>query len=176
MSPYAYLPILHIRMQTRPRYYSIGGALAAAEAALGGESTAIPAAARGADKSGPCVIADVWDNPGGGTAGDATWIVRRCIDERVDGVAFSTVWDPQAVRLCHAAGEGATLQLRFGGKTAPAADSGEPIDARVTVLRAVRNATHSFASSIVPLGGELILYFCMDAPLHFMRVLRTVFL
>ena len=68
------LELFSFRGQTRPRYYSIGEALAAAEAALAGDSVAIPAAARGADNCGPIVIADVWDNPGGGTAGDATCV------------------------------------------------------------------------------------------------------
>ena len=35
---------------------------------------------------GPAVIADVWDNPGGGVAGDATVILRALIDAGVGGV------------------------------------------------------------------------------------------
>jgi microcystin degradation protein MlrC len=69
--------------------------------------------------SGPLVIADVWDNPGGGVAGDATVILRALIDARVENAALATIWDPVAVRLCAIAGEGARVPLRFGAKSAP---------------------------------------------------------
>lgn len=99
---------------------------------------------------GPVVIADVWDNPGGGVAGDSTIILREALRMGLTNIAFGTIWDPMAVRLCHAAGEGAQLQLRFGGKTSDAA--GDPVDARVTVRRVQRDAVQSFGSSVVPLG------------------------
>ena len=65
--------------------------------------------------------------------GDSTWFIERCLARSLSGVALSSICDPQAAALCHAAGEGAELQLRFGGKTAPEADSGPPIDALVKV-------------------------------------------
>ena len=65
--------------------------------------------------------------------GDSTWFIERCLARSLSGVAISSICDPQAAALCHAAGEGAELQLRFGGKTAPEADSGPPIDALVKV-------------------------------------------
>ncbi len=99
---------------------------------------------------GPVVIADVWDNPGGGVAGDSTIILREALCMGLRDIAFGTIWDPMAVRLCHAAGEGAQLQLRFGGKTSDAA--GDPVDARVTVRRVRRDAVQSFGRSVVPLG------------------------
>ena len=80
----------------------------------------------------PVVVADVWDNPGGGVAGDGTLILRRIIERGIGNVAVATIWDPIAVTFCLAAGEGALIQLRFGGKAGP--DGGAPIDARVEVL------------------------------------------
>ena len=80
---------------------------------------------------GPVVIADVWDNPGGGTAGDATVILAELIARGVTDVAVGTIWDPIAVQICFAAGEGAEIPLRFGAKSAP--HTGNPIDKRVTV-------------------------------------------
>ena len=35
----------------------------------------------------PAVIADVWDNAGGGAAGDSTFILRRLIDRGIAGAA-----------------------------------------------------------------------------------------
>lgn len=100
--------------------------------------------------SGPVVLADVWDNPGGGVAGDSTLMLSEAMRQGISLAAFGTIWDPMAVRLCHAAGEGAELELRFGGKTS--AFAGDPIDATVTVLRNQRDAVQSFGTSVVPLG------------------------
>ena len=57
------------------------------------------------------------DNPGGGAPGDGTVILEMLIEQRIKGVGYASVWDPQAIGLCRAAGEGGELQLRFGGKT-----------------------------------------------------------
>ena len=106
---------------------------------------------RAADmKEGPVVIADVWDNPGGGVPGDSTILTRFALDRGLEGVAVGSIWDPMAVRLCHAAGKGARLPLRFGGKTSAVA--GDPIDAEVEILETVRDAVQSFGDSVVPLG------------------------
>ena len=99
---------------------------------------------------GPVVIADVWDNPGGGVAGDSTIMLREAMELGLRNIAFGTIWDPMAVRLCHAAGEGACIALRFGGKTS--ARAGDPVDAIVTVKCVRRDAIQSFGSSVVPLG------------------------
>jgi microcystin degradation protein MlrC len=98
----------------------------------------------------PVVIADVWDNPGGGTAGDATVLLAELIRRGAHDVAVGTIWDPIAVQVCFAAGEGAEIMLRFGAKSAP--DTGAPIDKRVTVRRLVRNAEMRFGESFAPFG------------------------
>jgi microcystin degradation protein MlrC len=112
------------------------------------EQTAVDAAI--AAPRGPVVIADVWDNPGGGTAGDATVILGELIDRGVTDVAVGTIWDPIAVQICFAAGEGAVIPLRFGAKSAP--HTGNPIDKQVTVQRLVRNAQMRFGESYAPFG------------------------
>lgn len=53
----------------------------------------------------------VWDNPGGGTAGDGTVLLSRLIAAGATNVGFSSCWDPQAVQLCGAAGVGGTFQV-----------------------------------------------------------------
>ncbi len=103
-----------------------------------------------AEAGKPVVIADPSDNPGGGAPGDSTHVLRRLMERGVRDVAFGPMWDPVAVRFCFAAGEGAKLPLRFGGKTAPA--SGLPIDALVTVRRLVRDARQSFAGGHMSMG------------------------
>ncbi len=99
----------------------------------------------------PVVLTDMWDNPGGGTAGDATVILDELIRSNATNVAVGTIWDPIAVQICFAAGEGgATIPLRFGAKSAPL--TGDPIDKRVKIEKLVSNAEHRFGDSFVPMG------------------------
>ena len=107
-------------------------------------------AVRAENPGKPVVIADIWDNPGGGVAGDGTVVLRQMLERGVDNVGVATIWDPIAVTFCQAAGEGAVIDLRFGGKAGPLA--GEPIDARVRVLKAVAEGWQSFGPSRVTLG------------------------
>jgi len=103
-----------------------------------------------ATQGGPVVLADRWDNPGGGVAGDSTVILHRMLARGITNAAIGALWDPIAVRFCHGAGVGARLPLRFGGKAAPT--SGTPVDGVVEVTRVVRTATQTFAGSVVEIG------------------------
>jgi len=103
-----------------------------------------------AEREGPVVVADPSDNAGGGAASDNTNIIRRLLERGVTDAAVGPVWDPVAVQFCHAAGVGATIPLRFGGKTART--SGMPIDAQATVIGLVRDGMQSFGSARVKFG------------------------
>jgi microcystin degradation protein MlrC len=130
-----------LRGTTGHRYYSIDAAI---DEALG-------------ETKFPVVLTDVWDNPGGGTAGDATFVLRRFVERGVTGAAFGTIWDPLAVKLCTAAGVGARLNLRIGAKLAPR--HGQPLDVDAVVKAVVPNATQHFRDSIVPLGDSVTVEF-----------------
>ncbi|WP_337267217.1 M81 family metallopeptidase [Oryzifoliimicrobium ureilyticus] len=110
-----------------------------------------------AEEKGPVVIADVWDNPGGGTAGDSTVLLQEIMRQQITNVAFGTIWDPIAVQICMAAGEGATIPLRFGAKSAPG--TGTPVDATVTVVKLVRDAQMRFGESFAPFGDAAYVRF-----------------
>ena len=99
---------------------------------------------------GPVVLADVWDNPGGGVAGDSTILFKTLVDRGIKDAAVATIWDPMAVRICKAAGEGATIDLRFGGKICPGA--GDPMDGRVLVKKVAAAPIQHFGESLVCLG------------------------
>jgi microcystin degradation protein MlrC len=101
-------------------------------------------------EGGPVVIADPSDNPGGGAPSDATAILGALLERRIEDAAIGPIWDPIAVQFCVAAGEHATLALRFAGKTGIA--SGQPIDAEVEIRRVVRGATQSFGQSVIDMG------------------------
>lgn len=100
----------------------------------------------------PVVLADVADNPGGGAPGDSTFVVRRIIERGITGVVSGVYYDPASVQLCFEAGEGATFDLRAGGKLGIA--SGAPLDLRVTVRGLRREHTQDSMdnSALVPLG------------------------
>lgn len=103
--------------------------------------------------AGPVVIADMWDNPGGGTAGDATVVLEELIARNATDTAIGTIWDPMAVQICMAAGEGAEIPLRFGAKSGPG--TGQPIDGIVKVVKLVRNAEMRFGESFAPFGDAV---------------------
>ena len=84
---------------------------------------------------GPVVISDGADNPGGGAASDATFVLQRLLERGITNVAIGPFWDPVAARIAIEAGEGARLGLRIGGKVSPL--SGQPLDLECTV-KAVR--------------------------------------
>jgi microcystin degradation protein MlrC len=98
----------------------------------------------------PWVLADTADNPGIGAAGDSTFVLRRLVERRVGGAALSPLWDPVAVQLAFDAGEGASLDMRIGGKLGPG--SGDPLDARVTVKALRASGTQPFGGALAPLG------------------------
>lgn len=79
----------------------------------------------------PVVISDGADNPGGGAAGDSTFILRRMLERGIGNAAVGPMWDPVAVRIAFDAGVGARLMLRVGGKISPM--SGDPLDLDCTV-------------------------------------------
>lgn len=98
----------------------------------------------------PVVIADVWDNPGGGVPGDSTALLRIVLERGLSSVAVGTIWDPIAVRLCFSAGEGERMPLRLGAKIA--ATAGQPVDADVDIVKLTPDAVQRFGDSRVPLG------------------------
>ncbi|WP_397471972.1 M81 family metallopeptidase [Rheinheimera sp.] len=134
------LELFSFRGRTLPRFDSIDTALTLA-----------------VQSKGTTVLADVWDNPGGGVAGDGTLILQQILARKLTNVAVGTIWDPMAVKLCFAAGEGARISLRFGGKSC--ATAGEPIDKVVQVVRLKANAEQQFADSSVPMGDCALIKF-----------------
>lgn len=102
------------------------------------------------DRAGPLVLADIADNPGGGAAGDSTFILRRIVERGIANVAIGAFWDLGAVHICKSAGVGARIDLRIGGKCGPA--SGLPLDLRVTVRAIVPNHTQSALGARERLG------------------------
>jgi len=103
-----------------------------------------------AEEKGPIVLADMSDNAGGGAPSDATFLLREMLARGMTSVATGLFWDPGAVRICREAGEGATLDLRLGGKCGPM--SGDPLDLRVHVRKLASGVTQKFGKLPTPMG------------------------
>ncbi|MBI1779647.1 MAG: M81 family metallopeptidase [Proteobacteria bacterium] len=101
-------------------------------------------------EAGPIVIAEPADNAGGGAPSDSTFIFAAMRRRGIKNAAIAPLWDPIAVKMCFAAGEGATFDLRFGGKMGRF--SGPPVDARVKVIKCVKDATQSAHGTVFRLG------------------------
>src|SRR5258708_3573392 len=128
------MQLFELRKRLSPKLLSIDQALKHALAA----------------KKRPVVIAEPADNAGGGAPGDSTFFLKAMLKRKMREAAFGPIWDPIAVKLCFAAGIGASLDLRFGGKMGPT--SGDPIDAKVSVIGLRRNARQTFGDTTFELG------------------------
>ena len=109
----------------------------------------------------PIVIADQADNAGGGAPSDSTFALRYLLENGITNAAVAMIWDPIAVQTAQAAGEGATLDMRIGGKMGPM--SGDPLDLRVTVTKIVNGATQAWPQGdgkplIIDIGDAVALH------------------
>jgi microcystin degradation protein MlrC len=79
------------------------------------------------------MLVDVGDNIGGGTPGDGTVLLRELLAQGAKEAAI-VIADAEAAAAAHAAGVGATVRLKVGGKTDRL--HGEPVtvEGRVRLL------------------------------------------
>jgi microcystin degradation protein MlrC len=80
----------------------------------------------------PVVIAEISDNPGGGSPGDGTHLLRAILEAKLTDAAFGFVYDPATAAQAHQAGPGATIDARIGGHTDPDI-LGTPVEVRAYV-------------------------------------------
>ncbi|HVE23514.1 MAG TPA: M81 family metallopeptidase [Acidocella sp.] len=77
--------------------------------------------------SRPVVIADTQDNPGAGGDSNTMGMLRALLTNQAKGAAIGLIWDPEAARAAHQAGEGASLHLALGGRSGVSGDN--PLEA-----------------------------------------------
>ena len=65
---------------------------------------------------GLVIYADGSDNPGGGAPCDGTVALRAMIEADFQGGVVGLLCDPETVEMAHAAGVGAVIEARIGGK------------------------------------------------------------
>jgi microcystin degradation protein MlrC len=64
----------------------------------------------------PVSLFEMGDNIGGGSAGDATILLKELIEQNADGWVVA-IYDPESVQSCIQAGIGGQVALQVGGKT-----------------------------------------------------------
>ena len=92
---------------------------------------AVAQAMAAAASATPVVINETSDNPGGGTPGDGTHLLRAMLSAGLTDSAFGTLYDPEVAEAAHRAGAGATIRVRLGGKHDRL--HGDPLDLEVYV-------------------------------------------
>ena len=98
---------------------------------------------------GPVLINETSDNPGGGTPGDGTHLLREMLKANVPA-AYGFIFDPETAEQAAKAGAGARIRCRIGGKT----DSihGKPVEVEAYV-HCVSDGAH-IRKSPIGLGGR----------------------
>lgn len=93
---------------------------------------------------GYVVINETSDNPGGGTPGDGTHLLREFLKRNEPGMLFGSIVDPEFAFQAHAAGVGGTVSGLLGGKS----DNlhGEPIEIKDAVVLALSNGEATYVS------------------------------
>jgi microcystin degradation protein MlrC len=103
-----------------------------------------------AEGRGPIIVADYADNPGGGTYGDSTNLLRALLDAGVQDACFGPMVDPAVVQQLHHHAPGDTVQILLGGKTDPRF-GGTPLDLTATLVSL--HPTGNYTGSGAMIGG-----------------------
>lgn len=84
-------------------------------------------------KPGLVCVVEPSDNPLSGGIGDTTGLLRALLDMKIDGEAvFAFLYDPDLVQAAKAAGIGATIAAKLGGRIAP--HFGAPVEVKAEVV------------------------------------------
>ena len=100
----------------------LAAGIAAREAEFAGklwtpEEAVSHAIGKGASAGKPVILADTQDNPGAGADSDSVGLLAELIRQDAQGAALGVLCDPESAAAAHAAGEGAGIDLRLGGKS-----------------------------------------------------------
>ncbi len=117
---------------------------------------------RAAATAGTVVLADAADNPGGGAAGDSTFLLEELLRRGTTSVGIAPLWDPVAVQVASSAGPGARLRMRLGGKVGPA--SGQPVDVEVEVLGVIERLIQRWPQTSGAVDVDLGAAACLRCP------------
>ena len=83
-------------------------------------------------KDGYVVINEGADNPGGGSPGDGTHLLREMVKRQLPGSIMGPLFDPESAAICHTHTPGDRFTLSIGGKTDPV--FGAPLETKVELI------------------------------------------
>ena len=97
------------------------------------EAVALAAEWDAESEGGPLVLADIADNPGGGSAEDGTVLLETLLTAGVGNIGLAILVDPAAVETAAEAGVGERIAVELGGHVE---DNGNPlsVEGRVRLL------------------------------------------
>ena len=84
-----------------------------------------------AAEKGLIILSDTGDSVFGGATGDSTCLLAEMLRQQITATALVPMVDPEAVALAWAAGKGAEITLKLGGKLDPL--FGKPVDVTARV-------------------------------------------
>lgn len=123
----------------------------------------------------PVILADVQDNPGAGASSDTTGLLRALVRAGAQGVIMGLMHDPALVQQAHAAGEGAEIEGRMGGRF-PAIDDA-PFHGRFRIERIdpgeLRYTGVMYGGGIATLGPSCVLRI-LDTPADLRVVVTSI--
>jgi microcystin degradation protein MlrC len=123
----------------------------------------------------PVVISDSGDNPTAGGAGDVPYTLGRLMALNVPDAVYASMPDPKAIAICRAAGVGAMVELRLGGKLDPINGQTLSVKGQVLTLASFPLPTHDTADAssgvmnhmaVVQIGGILCIITTARTPFH----------
>lgn len=102
----------------------------------------------------PIVVYDAADNPGGGTLGRNTWLMRRLMEENFDRTLFLDCTDTVVAKKANAAGIGAIIDIELAGGPDVSGPEGQSVVGPPVVAKAyVKNLSDGHTKNRVVLAG-----------------------
>lgn len=107
------------------------------------------------------VMNEASDNPGAGTPGDGTFLLRELIKRDIRKTCCGAIIDKEAVEQAVASGVGTTIDIRIGGKTDDM--HGEPIELKNAYVKSICDGKYNILSAMTH-----------DQPVNFGTCVRLV--
>ena len=101
---------------------------------------------------GIAVINEGSDNPGGGTPGDGTHLLREMLNRDLPASVYGYIHDPEVVSKALAAGPGGYIDCSLGGKTDKR--HGEPIVIKKALVRTISDGSYIIKNPMGAGGTE----------------------
>lgn len=90
------------------------------------------------------VMNEISDNPGAGTPGDGTYLLRELLNRNLPGTCVGVLIDPEAADLAAKAGAGSYISLKLGGKTDER--HGKPIELEDVYVKSICDGKYNLLS------------------------------